>query len=231
MEITRPTAPAPSPISDARPRQQVIRVLVVDQNELIRRGLRHLVAESDDLRIAGEASTMREAVERATRSRADVAVVDLSLPGGSGPELCGLLGGLGIRSLVLTSFIDEDAILAALEAGAEGFLPKGSSGEEIMRAVRELAAGSSQLDPVATRVLVRRFRERGRDPRYTELTPRERLILALLGEGLTNNEIAQRSGLAEKTVRNYVSRILFKLGLHHRTEAALYVARHLPPAS
>jgi DNA-binding NarL/FixJ family response regulator len=209
----------------------MIRVLVVDGHELIRRGVRHLVGESDDLRIAGEARTMREAIEMAGRSRADVAIVDLSLSGGTGPELCGRLGELGIRSLVLTSFIDEDAILAALEAGAEGFLPKTSSGGEILEALRSLSAGTSQLDPVATRVLVRRFRERGRDRRYGELTSQERLVLALLGEGLTNQEIAERTRLAEKTVRNYVSRVLAKLGLHHRTEAALYVVRHLPPAS
>ncbi len=210
---------------------QMIRVLVVDANELIRRGVRHLVAESDDVRIAGEARSMREAIEIAARSRADVAIVDLSLPDGEGPELCRRLGELGIQSLVLTSFIDEEAVLAALEAGAEGFLPKGSTGGEIVQAVRNLAAGSSQLDPVATRVLVRQFREGGRDRRYTDLTSQERLILALLGEGLTNNQIAERTSLAEKTVRNYVSRILAKLGLRHRTEAALYVVRHLPPAS
>jgi DNA-binding NarL/FixJ family response regulator len=208
-----------------------IRVLVVDGHELIRRGIRHLIAETDDLRVAGEADTMRSALEVASRSRADVAIVDPSLPDGSGPELCRMLGELGVSCLVLTSFIDEDAILAAVEAGADGFLPKAASGTALIRAVRDVAAGISQLDPAATRVLVRHVRDGGRDRRYRHLTSQERLILALLGEGLTNQQIAERTRLAEKTVRNYVSRILAKLGLHHRTEAALYAARHVRPAS
>lgn len=207
-----------------------IRILVVDDHELIRRGLRHLVADVEGFRMAGEARSLRDAITIAGRSRADVAVLDLSLPGGTGPELCQRLRDQGVRCLVLTSFIDEDAIVAAMLAGADGFLPKHATGAELVQAIRDVVGGVSRLDDAATRALVRHFREGRRDRRYTSLTSQERLVLALLGEGLTNRQIADRARLAEKTVRNYVSKILAKLGLHHRTEAALYAARHVPPA-
>ena len=208
-----------------------IRVAVVDANELIRRGVRHLVADHPDLRMAGEAATSREALQMVGRSRADVAIVDLSLPGGSGIELCRMLHEQDIRCLVLTSFIDEEAIVSALLAGADGFLPKDAAGHELVAAIRAVASGASPLDATATRALVRHFRERRRDQRYGSLTSQERLILALLAEGLTNQQISERTSLAEKTVRNYVSKVLAKLGLRHRTEAALYAARHVPPVA
>jgi two-component system response regulator DevR len=136
-----------------------------------------------------------------------------------------------VRCLVLTSFIDEEAIVSALLAGADGFLPKDAGGHELVAAIRAVASGASPLGAEATRALVRHFRERTRDQRYGSLTSQERLILALLAEGLTNHQIAERTRLAEKTVRNYVSKVLAKLGLRHRTEAALYAARHVPPVA
>ena len=230
------TFAGPEPTTSTTPARdrganQAIRVAVVDANELIRRGIRHLIAEHPDLRMAGEAATSREALAMVGRSRADVAVVDLSLPGGSGIELCRLLQAQDVRCLVLTSFIDEEAIVSALVAGADGFLPKTTGGRELVGAIRAVASGASPLDATATRALVRHFRERQRDPRSGSLTSQERLILALLAEGLTNQQIAERTRLAEKTVRNYVSKVLAKLGLRHRTEAALYAARHVPPVA
>ncbi|MGH2685791.1 MAG: response regulator, partial [Actinomycetota bacterium] len=217
-------APDTASLGTPEPRR-AIRVMVVDAHELIRRGIRHLIAEHPDLRMAGEAGTSRDALQMVGGSRADVAIVDLSLPGGSGIELCRVLGEQDVRCLVLTSFIDEEAIMGALAAGADGFLPKDAGGHELAAAIRAIASGAAPLDATATRALVRHFRERRRDQRYGSLTSQERLVLALLAEGLTNRQIADRTRLAEKTVRNYVSKVLAKLGLRHRTEAALYAVR------
>lgn len=208
-----------------------IRVFVLDDHELIRRALRGLIDSHDDLELAGEAGTASEALSSMTANRPDVAVVDLRLPDGDGIEVCRELRSRHpqTRCLVLTSAADEEAVANALLAGAAGFLLKDAAAPQIVEAIREVAAGRSLLDPAVTgRVLDRLRAESGGGapkPGRPSLTKQEERLLDLLAEGLTNREISERLHLAEKTVRNYVSNLLAKLGMKHRTQAALYGAR------
>ncbi|MGW6443583.1 response regulator [Lentzea sp. NPDC055074] len=198
-----------------------VRVLLVDDHEVVRRGLREMLDDEADISVIAEAGSVDEAVTRAQKTPPDVAVVDVQLPDGSGVDLCRSLRDLGIRCLVLTAFDDEEALVGAIMAGASGYLLKQVRGQDVVTAVREVAAGRSLLDPATTsRVL-----ERMRNPAPVGLTDQEQRVLELIGEGLTNRQIGERLFLAEKTVKNYVTSVLSKLGMERRTQAAAWVAK------
>ncbi|WP_267899846.1 MULTISPECIES: response regulator [Lentzea] len=198
-----------------------VRVLLVDDHEVVRRGLREMLDDEEDISVIAEAGSVDEAVTRAGKTPPDVAVVDVQLPDGSGVDLCRSLRDLGIRCLVLTAFDDEEALVGAIMAGASGYLLKQVRGQDVVTAVREVAAGRSLLDPATTaRVL-----ERMRNPAPVGLTDQEQRVLELIGEGLTNRQIGERLFLAEKTVKNYVTSVLAKLGMERRTQAAAWVAK------
>lgn len=201
-----------------------IRVLLVDDHELVRRGLRDLLESEPDITVTGEAGGVDEALARVRARPADVAVLDMRLPDGTGAALCGRLRALPEppACLVLTAFDDETALLDAIEAGAAGYLLKQVRGQEMINAVRQVAAGRSLLDPATTSRVLAHLRE---PDELAELTERERAVLELLGAGLTNREIAERLVLAEKTVKNYVTAVLGKLGLTRRTQAIAWMAR------
>ncbi|HVK22593.1 MAG TPA: response regulator transcription factor [Actinokineospora sp.] len=202
----------------------MIRVLLVDDHEVVRRGLRDLLDGEDGIEVVAEAGSVSEAMVRATATRPDVAVVDVRLPDGSGVDLCRSLRGLdpAPACLVLTAFDEEQALVEAIMAGAAGYLLKQVRGQDLVTAVREVAAGRSLLDPVTTARVLDRMR---RPDDLAGLTEREREVLTLVGEGLSNREIAERLFLAEKTVKNYVTSVLAKLGMQRRTQAVAWVAR------
>lgn len=206
-----------------------VRVLLVDDHEVVRRGLRDLLDTEDDVEIVAEAGGVGEALVRAQATGPDVAVIDMRLPDGDGLELCRKLRALPEPPycLVLTAFDDESALVGAINAGASGYLLKQVRGQDLVNAVREVAAGRSLLDPVTTgRVLDRLRKSTSPEPdELAALTERERKVLELIGEGLTNRQIAERLFLAEKTVKNYVTSVLAKLGMERRTQAAAWVAR------
>jgi DNA-binding NarL/FixJ family response regulator len=200
-------------------------VLLVDDHEVVRRGLRDLLDDERDIVVVAEAGTIAEALVRAAATRPDVAVVDMRLPDGDGATLCKRLRAAnGPKCLVLTAFDDEPALVAAIEAGVSGYLLKQVRGQDLVTAVREVAAGRSLLDPVTTARVLDRIR-RGNDDPLDALTERERHVLDLIGEGLSNREIAQRLFLAEKTVKNYVTSVLAKLGMQRRAQAIALIAR------
>lgn len=207
-----------------------MKVLLVDDHEVVRRGLRELLNIEDDLDVVAEAGGMDEALVRADATTPDVAIVDMRLPDGDGLDLCARLRAApnGPRCLVLTAFDDEQALVGAINAGASGYLLKQVRGQDLVSAVREVAAGRSLLDPVTTaRVLDRLRQSENPEPDGLDaLTERERRVLDLIGEGMTNRQIAERLFLAEKTVKNYVTAVLSKLGMERRTQAAAWVARH-----
>jgi len=205
-----------------------IRVFLLDDHEIVRRGLRDLLEAQDDFTIVGEASTAEEALARIAPTQPDVAIVDMRLPDGNGVEVCRDVRSHepGIQCLILTSFDDDEALFDAIMAGAAGYLLKQIKGTDLVDAIRRVAAGQSLLDPeVTTRVLDRLRRGPEEDERLARLTEQERRILDLIAEGLTNRQIAERIFLAEKTVKNYVSNLLAKLGMERRTEAAVFAAR------
>ncbi|WP_158894870.1 response regulator transcription factor [Amycolatopsis anabasis] len=200
------------------------RVFLVDDHEIVRRGLADLLGDEDDLEIAGEAASVAEALTRIPAARADVAVLDVRLPDGNGVELCrDLISRLpGLRCLMLTSYADDEALFNAIMAGASGFVLKQVLGSDLVAAVRTVGEGGSLLDSRTTAALLSRIRRERehRDP-VSALSEQERAVFDLIGEGLTNREIADRLFLAEKTVKNYVSRLLGKLGMQRRTQAAV----------
>lgn len=201
-----------------------IRVYLLDDHELVRRGLRDLLSTEPDLQIVGESGTAAAARSQIPALRPDVAVLDARLPDGSGIEVCRDIRAADptIAGLILTSYDDDDALFAAILAGAAGFVLKQISGSGLVDGIRLVASGQSLLDPAATTRVLDRMR-RG-DPRQRQLdllTPQEQRVLALITEGLTNREIGERLHLAEKTVKNYVSVVLAKLGLQRRTQAAV----------
>ncbi|MBF6331998.1 response regulator [Nocardia transvalensis] len=203
-------------------------VFLVDDHEIVRRGLVDLLEEDPDLRVVGEAGDVATALARIPALRPDVAVLDVRLPDGNGIELCrDLLSRLdGLHCLILTSYTDEHAMLDAILAGASGYVIKDIKGMELARAVKDVGAGRSLLDNRAAAALMERLRHgTGVDGPLTALTDQERRLLDLLGEGLTNRQIAERMFLAEKTVKNYVSRLLTKLGMERRTQAAVYASK------
>ena len=204
------------------------RVFLLDDHELVRRGLTELLGDEADLEVVGEAGTAAEAVVRVPALRPDVAVLDVRLPDGSGVEVCRELRARvpGLRCLMLTSYADDEALFAAILAGASGYVLKEIRGGDLVDAVRTVAAGGSLLDAAATARVLQRLRQgEPEDPRTAGLTEQERKVLELIGEGLTNRQIGERLFLAEKTVKNYVSSVLAKLGMERRTQAAAYVAR------
>jgi two-component system, NarL family, response regulator DevR len=206
----------------------VLKVFLVDDHEVVRRGLADLLEDDPDLTVIGEAGSVAQALARIPALHPDVAVLDVRLPDGNGIELCReLLSRMpDLHCLILTSYTDEQAMLDAILAGASGYVIKDIKGFELTKAVKEVGAGKSLLDNRAAAVLMDSLRRRTdeSDP-LAGLTEQERTLLMLLGEGLTNREIAARMFLAEKTVKNYVSRLLAKLGMERRTQAAVFVSK------
>jgi DNA-binding NarL/FixJ family response regulator len=205
-------------------------VFLLDDHEVVRRGVRELLeADSQgEIEVVGEAGTADEALRRLPAVRPDVAVLDVRLPDGNGVEVCREIRSKhpDIRCLMLTSFADDEALFDAIMAGAAGYVLKQVRGSDLVDSVKRVAAGQSLLDPSVTATVLERLR-RGpeEDPGAPHLTDQERRILDLLAEGLTNRQIGERLYLAEKTVKNYVSNLLMKLGMHRRTEAAVYASR------
>jgi len=202
----------------------MIRVFLVDDHELVRRGITALLNAEDDIDVVGEAATAAQARSRIRATRPDVAVLDVRLPDGSGIDVCRDLRSENpdIRCLILTGYDDDEAIYAAVLAGAAGYVIKDIRGSGLVDSVRKVAAGLSLLDPALNRRVVERIADsHNTDPRLESLTAREREVLPLIAEGLTNREIGLRLGLAEKTVKNYISGLLSKLGLQRRTQAAV----------
>jgi two-component system, NarL family, response regulator DevR len=204
-----------------------IRVLLVDDHEIVRRGLRDLLDGEPGIEVVAEAGSVSEALVRANAEKPDVAVVDVRLPDGDGVALCRSLRSLepAPACLVLTAFDDEQALVEAIMAGASGYLLKQVRGQDVVHAVREVAAGRSLLDPVTTARVLERMRRSAQTDELAALTERERKVLELIGEGLSNREIGERLFLAEKTVKNYVTSVLAKLGMERRTQAVAWVAR------
>ncbi len=207
----------------------MLSVFLVDDHEIVRRGLRELIEAEPELRVVGEADDCSHALARIPALRPDVAVLDVRLPDGNGIELCReILSRMDeTRCLILTSFTEDQAMLDAILAGASGYVVKDITGLELTKAIKDVGAGRSLLDSRAATVLMRRLRD-DRSSTGTvvdSLTEQERVLLELIGEGLTNRQIAARMFLAEKTVKNYVSRLLAKLGLQRRTQAAVLAAR------
>jgi DNA-binding NarL/FixJ family response regulator len=203
------------------------RVFLLDDHEVVRRGLRDLL-EAADVVVCGEAGTAAEALARIPPTQPDVAVLDVRLPDGNGVEVCREIRSRRpeIQCVMLTSFSDDEALFQAIMAGAAGYLLKEIKGTDLVDAIRRVADGQSLLDPaVTTRVLDRLRDGPPKDERLERLTGQERKILDLIAEGLTNRQIAERVHLAEKTVKNYVSNLLSKLGMERRTQAAVFGAQ------
>ena len=214
--------PNPTVTSD-RP----IRVFILDDHELVRRGLTDLLTTTDDLVIVGEAATAADALHRIPAAAPDVALLDARLPDGSGIDVCREIRSSyeNVRCLILTSYDDDEALFAAVMAGASGYLLKQIGGNNLLEGLLQVAAGRSLLDPAVTEKLLDRLRNPVEpDPMVGKLTAREREILDLIAEGCTNRQIGERLFLAEKTVKNYVSGLLTKLGMQRRTQAAVYGA-------
>ncbi|WP_031225334.1 response regulator [Streptomyces roseochromogenus] len=207
-----------------------ISVFLLDDHEVVRRGVHEMLSVEPDIEVVGEAGTAADALVRIPATRPDVAVLDVRLPDGSGVEVCREVRSQDetVRCLMLTSFADDEALFDAIMAGASGYVLKAIRGNELLQAVRDVAAGKSLLDPVATARVLQRLRDGGgarTDDKLAQLTEQERKILELIGEGLTNRQIGERLHLAEKTIKNYVSSLLSKLGMQRRSQAAAYVAR------
>jgi len=200
-----------------------IRVFLLDDHEVVRRGVRDLLDAEPDISVVGEAGTAAEALVRVEGTTPDVAVLDVRLPDGDGVTVCRELRSRhpDLACLMLTSFADDEALFDAILAGAAGYVLKQIRGADLVGAVRTVAAGGALLDPRATAAVMQRMRTPKPDDPLASLTEQERRILELIGEGLTNREIGARMFLAEKTVKNYVSNLLSKLGLQRRTQVAV----------
>ena len=206
---------------------QTIRVFLLDDHEIVRRGLVDLLSSTSDIVVVGEAATAGEALRRIPAARPQVAVLDARLPDGNGIDVCRDIRSAHpeVGCLILTSYDDDEALFAAVMAGAAGYLLKQIAGNTLLDAVRAVAAGRSLMDPAVTGRLLDRLRHPAEpDPRVSGLTPREREILDLIAGGLSNKEIGARLFLAEKTVKNYVSSLLAKLHMQRRTQAAVFGA-------
>jgi two-component system response regulator DevR len=203
------------------------RVFLLDDHEVVRRGLRELLNAEDDLEVVGEAGTVQEAYDRIPATSPDVAVLDVRLPDGNGIEACREIRSRHpeTRCIMLTSFSDDEAVYAAIMAGAAGYVLKQVRGTDLVNGIRRVAAGDSLLDPSVTTRVLERIRHRDDVDELAALTDQERAILELIAEGLTNRQIGERMFLAEKTVKNYVSNMFSKLGMSRRTEAAAYAAK------
>jgi two-component system response regulator DevR len=205
-----------------------IRVFLLDDHEIARRGIRELLESEGDIEVVGESGLAQEAIRRIPAVRPHVAILDARLPDGTGVDVCRAVRSQDptIHAMILTSYDDDEALFAAIMAGASGYVLKQVRGGDLVDTVRRVAAGQSTLDPSVTEVVLERLRSGPpSDPAVARLTGQERRILTLIGQGLTNRQIAQELGLAEKTVKNYVSSLLAKLGLGSRTQAALFATR------
>jgi DNA-binding NarL/FixJ family response regulator len=202
-------------------------VFLLDDHEIVRRGLRELLEAEDDLVVVGEAGTAEEAYGRIPATSPNVAVLDVRLPDGDGVEVCREIRSKHpeIACIMLTSFSDDDAVYAAIMAGAAGYVLKQVRGSDLVDGIRRVAAGESLLDPSITTRVLERLRHKDDEDELAMLSDQERKILQLIAEGLTNRQIGERLFLAEKTVKNYVSNMFSKLGMSRRTEAAAYAAR------
>ncbi|MCW2503208.1 MAG: two component LuxR family transcriptional regulator [Actinomycetia bacterium] len=208
----------------------VIRVYLLDDHEVVRRGIRDLLEQEEDIEVVGEAGLAAEAVGRIPVLKPDVAILDARLPDGSGIDVCRDVRSAdpSIRALILTSYEDDEALFAAIMAGAAGYVLKQIRGNDLVDTVRRVAAGQSMLDPAVTQRVLERIRQGNDQPdELRNLTDQERRILGFIAEGMTNREIAGKMFLAEKTVKNYVSSLLAKLGLERRTQAAVLATRLL----
>jgi DNA-binding NarL/FixJ family response regulator len=206
-----------------------IKVYLLDDHEVVRRGLRDLVEAAPDMEVVGESASAQEAARRIPALTPDVAVLDVRLPDGSGIEVCREIRSVDprIRALMLTSYDDDHALAASVLAGASGYLLKDLSGEGIVSAIRRVASGEDLADHPHVKALRERWSSHEElDPRLKTLSPTERRILDLVADGLTNRQIGDRLRLAEKTVKNYVSSVLGKMGMESRTQAAVYAATH-----
>jgi two-component system response regulator DevR len=201
-----------------------VKIFVLDDHELIRRAITSLLEQEDDLELTGEAASAEEGLQAISASPPDVAIVDLRLPDGNGIDVCREVRSRypQTRCLVLTSSDDEGAVMSSVLAGASGFLVKDATGPQIVDAIRQVAAGNSLLDTSVTGEVLEHLRG---EPSRSSLSGQEEKLLDLLADGLTNREMAERLHLAEKTVRNYMSNLFAKLGVKHRTQAALYGER------
>jgi len=209
-----------------------IKVFLLDDHEIVRRGLADLLDSVEGIEVVGEAATAAAALNRIIAVRPHVAVLDARLPDGSGIDVCRDIRSAvpETRCLILTSYDDDEAIFAAVMAGASGYLLKEIRGTNLIEAIREVAAGRSLLDPAVTeRVLTRLRSGEPEDKRLSSLTPRDKEILGLIADGLTNRQIGEQLFLAEKTVKNYVSGLLAKLGMERRTQAAVFGAEVRKP--
>jgi DNA-binding NarL/FixJ family response regulator len=205
----------------------MIRVFLLDDHEIVRRGLRELLEAEDDITVVGEASTAEEALNRIPATQPTVAVLDVRLPDGDGIDVCREVRSRHeeIACLMLTSYADDEAVYAAIMAGAAGYVLKQIRGNDLVDAIHRVGRGESLLDPAVTARVLDRLRRRGEDDELAALTDQERRLLDLIAEGLTNRQIGERMYLAEKTIKNYVSNLLSKMGMSRRTEVAAYAAR------
>jgi DNA-binding NarL/FixJ family response regulator len=209
-----------------------VTVFLLDDHEIVRRGLRELLESDGTITVVGESGLAREAARRIPALRPDVAILDGRLPDGTGMDVCRDVRSIdpSIACLILTSYDDDEALVAAIMAGAAGYVLKQIRGNELLAAVHRVAQGQSLIDPKLTQRVVHRIREQPQDdPALASLTDQERRILLLIAEGLTNRQIAERMFLAEKTVKNYVSSLLAKLGMERRTQAAVFASRLTAP--
>ena len=210
------------------PAQRRIGVFLLDDHEIVRRGVKELLESEPDIVVVGEAGTAESALARIPALKPDVAVLDVRLPDGNGVSVCREIRSKmpQVACLMLTSFGDDDALFDAIMAGAAGYVLKQIRGTDLVGAVRTVASGESMLDPEAASRVMKRMRDQAtRSDPLAGLTEQEKKILELIGEGLTNRQIGQRLFLAEKTVKNYVSALFAKLGMERRTQAAAYAAR------
>lgn len=205
-----------------------IKVLLVDDHEVVRQGLASMLAAPDDIEVVGQAGSADEAVRRVGLDEPEVVVMDVRMPERSGIEACRdiLAAFPSVKVLMLTSYADEEALMASIMAGASGYVLKRVKGSDLIEDIRKVARGDSLLDPSMVERLFDRLRLGTReDPKLSLLTDQERIIVSHIADGLTNRQIAEEMFLAEKTVKNYVSTILAKMGMSNRSEAAAYVAR------
>jgi len=205
-----------------------IRVFLLDDHEVVRRGIADLLGLESDMDVVGEAGSATDALHRIPAARPDVAILDVRLPDGTGIEVCRDARSLlpDLKCLMLTSYADDEALFDAIMAGASGYVLKDIKGNDLVEAVRSVAAGRSLLDPRATQRVLERLRSGARaESKVDQLNEQERRILVLIGEGMTNRQIGESMHLAEKTVKNYVSSLLAKLGMERRTQVAAYAAQ------
>jgi len=217
-------------MSDERSPAEPIRVFLLDDHEVVRRGIKDLLESQGDIVVVGESGLAQEASRRIPALRPDVAILDGRLPDGTGIDVCREIRSQDptINALILTSYDDDDALFSAIMAGASGYVLKQIRGTDLIDTVRRVAAGQSMLDPAVTAQVLERLRSGPKtDPALDQLTSQEQKILELIAQGMTNRQIAGSLFLAEKTVKNYVSSLLAKLNLESRTQAAIFASKHL----